>query len=347
MTQPRPLRHGALVALAAAVAFGVTAPLVKLAGRHVGPFATAALLYCGAALVSLTTAFRGERMDAPVRRSDMRRLLMIALLGAALAPAALAWGLQHTTALTASLLLNAEAVFTVLLASVVYKEPLGRRVGLALMLIAAGGVLLILQSGGGLRWSLGALAVVAAALGWAGDNTVGRVLADRDPAQVVFWKGAAGMVLSSTVALILREKLPSVWESGFLVVLGATGYGLSLRLYLLAQRRLGAARTGSIFAAGPFVGALVAPALGDPLPGLLGCLGGALCGFGVWLHVTERHGHHHIHEPIEHDHLHRHDDGHHEHVHQPVEGAHSHPHGHQGQAHDHEHAPDLHHRHEH
>ena len=77
-----------------------------------------------------------------------------ALFGAALAPASLAWGLQHASALSASLLLNLEAVFTLLLARRIYREPVGRRVALAIALMVLGGavnkdiVTLINQAGG-------------------------------------------------------------------------------------------------------------------------------------------------------------------------------------------------------
>ena len=113
---------GAWVAVLAAVAFGVTTPLIKRFGEGVGPFATAALLYAGAAGASLTGPSRGEAL---VRRGRLYRLFGIAVIGAVLAPASLAWGLQHTSATpTASLLLNFEAVFTVLLARVCFAEPI-------------------------------------------------------------------------------------------------------------------------------------------------------------------------------------------------------------------------------
>ena len=49
--------------------------------------------------------------------------------GAAIAaPVALAWGLQHTSGVVASLLLSLEAVFTVLLARAIWSEPIGVRV---------------------------------------------------------------------------------------------------------------------------------------------------------------------------------------------------------------------------
>ena len=46
-----PALRGALLALVAAVLFGVSTPLVQMAGRGLGPFTTAALLYAGAAAV--------------------------------------------------------------------------------------------------------------------------------------------------------------------------------------------------------------------------------------------------------------------------------------------------------
>jgi hypothetical protein len=110
-----------------------------------------------------------------------------------------------------------------------------------------------------------------------------------------------------------------------LFAIGATGYGLSLRFYLLAQRAFGAARTGSVFAFAPFIGAAFAVALGDRSASGLMALGSALMLAGVVLHLAESHGHEHEHEALEHEHAHRHDDGHHDHMHDPMPaGEHSH-----------------------
>jgi hypothetical protein len=126
------------------------------------------------------------------------------------------------------------------------------------------------------------------------------------------------------------------------------GYGLSLRLYLLAQRRIGAGRTASAFALAPFVGAAAGWALGDRPATLFTGLAALLFALGAYLHATEGHAHGHVHEPLAHEHLHRHDDGHHTHAHrEPVPEPHSHWHVHAPLAHDHPHAPDLHHSHRH
>jgi drug/metabolite transporter (DMT)-like permease len=273
----------------------------------------------------------------------------VSLFGAAIAPACLAWGLQRAGALATSLLLNLEAAFTVGLARVVYREPVGGRVVAASSLMIAGGSLLALRTAGaGGGALLGTVAIAAATLAWALDNTLTRPLADLDPRGVVFWKALLGSGISCAVALALRDAWPELSSGAALVVCGASGYGLSLRLYLRAQRVLGAARTGSLFAFGPFVGAVIAAVSGDRAGGRLVAAAAACFLAGVWLHATERHGHPHRHAAEEHEHAHRHDDGHHTHVHDPpVVGWHSHPHIHEPLEHDHPHAVDVHHRHEH
>jgi drug/metabolite transporter (DMT)-like permease len=327
----------------AALAFGVTTPVVAWAGAWVGPFATAALLYAGAVGSSLVLPkARGTRL---VRR-DLVRVVAMAVVGAAIAPVLLAWGLHQAGATIGALLLNLEAVFTVVLARLVYREPIGARVAAAVTAIVAGGVALVVGAVGG-DWRLGGvLAVAGATLAWALDNTLSRPLADRDPLAVVAAKGALGAALSLAAAAIAGEHAPPLRPALVLVTCGATGYGLSLRLYLLAQRRIGAGRTGSVFALAPFVGAALAIALGDRTFDAWTLVAAGLFILGVYLHATEHHHHAHVHARADHDHVHRHDDGHHSHAHDPpFVGEHAHPHHHDRVEHDHDHAPDLHHDH--
>ena len=343
------MKRGALLAILSAIAFGLTAPFVERAGRGVGSFTTAGLLYAGASICALLLALAPGSRGPKLSKRDVPFLLGMGLLGAAVAPTLLALGLQRTGAMTGSLLLNLEAVFTVLLARVLYRELIGRRVGVALTFMAAGGVVLGWNAQQNAAFSLvGALAVGGATLAWAGDNTLSRKVAERDPLSVVAAKGALGALITLTLTRVVGEGFPGWTNALQLLVCGATGYGLSLRLYLLAQRRIGAARTGSIFALAPFVGAATAWGLGDRSAGAFTLVALLLFAIGVYLHATERHSHRHAHAPITHEHAHRHDDGHHAHVHDPpVEGEHSHHHAHDAAEHEHEHAPDLHHDHGH
>ncbi len=341
-----PIATGTALALSSAIAFGASTPLVQHFGRGIGPFTTAALLYGGAAAVS---ALRGPRRDTPLHWHDAPRLAMITLLGAVSAPMALAWGLQRTSGVIASLLLNVEALFTVLLARWLWREPIGPRVAMALAAMLGGGALLV--AGGhaaSVEIGWGALAVMAATFAWAADNVIGRPLADRDPTQVVFAKGLLGAAASFAIGRSLGETWPAARAAVSLAACGAVGYGASLQLYLRAQRLVGAPRTGSVFAAAPFLGAALAWALGERPAGTFTVLGGLLCAIGVLLHLTEAHEHEHSHEAVEHEHSHRHDDGHHNHHHDPLpRGEHSHRHRHEPISHVHSHGPDLHHRHGH
>ncbi len=342
-----PIAAGGALALASAVAFGVSTPMVQRLGRGVGPFTTAALLYLGSAL--LPAAFARGSGDRSLRARDMRLVVIVAALGAVLGPVALAWGLQRTSGVTAALLLNLEGLFTVLLARSLWSEPVGGRVALALAAMTSGGALLVLGRGVSTPSALlGDLAVLAATAAWAADSTLGRPLSERDPAQVVTVKSSLGALASGILALASGEAWPSARAALGLAACGAVGYGASLIFYLRAQRTLGAARTGSIFASAPFVGAAVAWGMGEAAGGPSTLAAGALCAFGVALHMTERHAHEHRHDPVEHEHPHTHDDLHHAHHHDAYpQGAHSHRHAHEAMTHAHAHGMDEHHRHKH
>ena len=343
-----PALRGGLLALFAATLFGFSTPLLQRAGEGLGAFMTAALLYGGAALMGALLRRPVER-EAGLRRSDLRRLAMMAVFGAGIGPVSLAWGLQHTSGTSGSLMLALEALFTALLARALYREVMDRRVWAAMLLLLAGGVVLVLDRGmqGGAEL-LGLMAVLVATVAWGVDNTLSRALAERDPGQVVFGKSLLGALATVALALAVREPPPDAGAALALLAIGATGYGLSLRLYLLAQRAFGAARTGSVFAFAPFIGALLAIALGDRSLSWGMAAGGVLMLSGVLLHLMESHGHEHHHRATEHEHAHSHDDGHHDHPHDRIPaGSHSHPHRHEPMTHGHAHVPDAHHAHEH
>lgn len=332
----------------AAALFGVSTPLVQQFGAGLGAFSTAALLYAGAAAVGLLSRQRIDR-EARLQRADLPRLLAMAGFGAVIGPVALAWGLQNTSGTSASLMLTLEALFTAVLAWRLYRETMDGRVWTAMALLLAGGVVLVIdqgRTGGAQLWGL--LAVLLATAAWGVDNTLSRALAERDPGQVVMAKALLGATATTLLAVLFGEPLPAAGAVLALLAIGATGYGLSLRFYLLAQRAFGAARTGSVFAFAPFIGAAFAVALGDRSASGLMALGSGLMLAGVVLHLAESHGHEHEHEALAHEHAHRHDDGHHEHAHTVMPaGEHSHPHRHAPQRHTHPHVPDAHHVHRH
>jgi len=362
-----PALKGGLLALLAAALFGASTPLLQYAGRDVGPFMTAALLYAGAALVSALLR-QPVHKEAAVVRADLTRLVAIAGFGAVIGPVALAWGLQRTSGTSASLMLTLEAFFTVLLARLIYGETMDRRVWLAMLLLLCGGAALVAAQGSfGTAQLAGLAAVLLATAAWGVDNTLSRALAERDPGQVVMVKATLGACCTGALSFAAGES-PAPWPTALaLLAVGATGYGLSLRFYLLAQRQFGAARAGSVFAFAPFIGGLLAFAAGDRSASWLMVVGGVLMLAGVLLHLMEKHAHSHAHEAMGHAHAHSHDDGHHDysaththasegfdgditpvqHSRQNPQAQHNHWHQHAPLTHAHPHAPDAHHRHVH
>jgi drug/metabolite transporter (DMT)-like permease len=287
--------------------------------------------------------------EARLRRSDVPRLAAMAACGAALGPVLLVWGLAHASGTGASLMLSLEAVFTALFARALYVEQIDLRVAAAMCLLTAGGAALILDNGvAGDAGFPGLLAVLGATAAWGLDNTLSRGVALRDPGQVVLAKSLLGALATALLALAFRQAFPPVAGALALLAIGAAGYGVSLRLYLLAQRAFGATRTGSVFAFAPFIGAGIALAL-EPraVSPWLGA-GAGLMLAGVVLHLAERHAHEHAHMAFEHEHAHGHDDGHHMHLHEGrIVGVHSHAHRHEAMSHAHPHVPDAHHAHRH
>jgi drug/metabolite transporter (DMT)-like permease len=352
MSAWRALTHpGVAASLAAALLFGAGTPLAKLLLAQSDPWLLAGLLYLGSGLGLAVWRIVRRAPRVALARSEWPWLAGAVLAGGVLGPVLLMAGLARMPASQASLLLNAEGVLTAVIAWVVFRENVDRRVALGMVAIVAGGV--VLAWPGELRaaaWQP-ALLVIAACAAWAVDNNLTRKVSLADAAWIAMVKGLVAGTTNLALALWLGAALPA-WPT----VLGAglvglASYGASLTLFVSGLRSLGTARTGAYFSVAPFFGAALAVALGEPVTASL-LLAGALMAVGVWLHLAERHEHWHVHEALAHSHAHVHGAGdtHHDHVHEPPVPPgtrHAHPHRHEPMAHSHPHYPDAHHRHSH
>lgn len=341
-----------LYALSAAVLFGASTPFAKLLVGEIPPMLLAGLLYLGSGMgLTLVRTIRDRGFKhSGVQAGDWPWLFGAIFFGGVLGPVALMAGLATTSGATASLLLNLEAVLTAVLAWVAFKENADRRVVLGMASIVTGGVVLSWapQAGGETSW-FGPLAIVLACLCWAIDNNLTRKVSASDALFIAGAKGLIAGAVNCGLAMFFGASLPYAMVLAATMLVGLLGYGLSLVMFVLALRGLGAARTGAYFSTAPFVGALLAVMLFGEHPSPAFWLATALMSVGVWLHLTERHAHEHRHEPLEHSHPHSHDE-HHQHEHAAEwDGAepHEHWHRHAIVTHMHPHFPDLHHRHSH
>lgn len=353
----RPLLHpGIAAALGAALLFGTSTPLAKLLVGSMSAFMLAGLLYLGSG-ITLFGWFLTRRLgasteimrEAPLTRADVPWLVGATATGGVIGPVLLLLGLANLPAAGASLLLNLEAVFTALLAWFVFRENVDRRVALGMFFIVAGGVLLSWRAESAFSWSAAALLIAGACLAWAIDNNLTRKISAGDPVLIAGVKGLIAGLTNTAIALIAGGTIPTMPLLAGAGVVGALGYGLSLVLFVLALRHLGAARTGAYFSTAPFIGAALAIALfTEPLAWSF-WPAAALMALGVWLHLTERHEHMHEHARQMHSHSHTHD-LHHQHAHAFLwdgQEPHTHAHTHVPLVHSHPHYPDIHHQHRH
>jgi drug/metabolite transporter (DMT)-like permease len=347
----RDAHRGAALGLGAAALFGLSAPLAKALLGAMSPQVLAGLLYLGGGVaLTIYRRVRPSVTEAPLERGDWGRLLVIVLAGGVAGPLLMLHGLQRTTAVTGSLLLNLEAPFTVAMAVIVFREHVGRAALAGMALIIGGAALLKLEAGSHGAELAGGLLVVGACAAWALDNNVTQRLSLRDPVALVRVKALGAGGFNLVIGLVLAGgELPSAAVIAAALVVGSLSYGLSIVMDTYALRLVGAAREAAYFATAPFVGALAAaPLLGEALTFAdLGVM--ALMAVGVAFLLREHHSHEHAHEELEHAHVHVHDE-HHHHEHGPGDPPgepHAHRHRHRPLVHDHPHVSDLHHRHRH
>lgn len=339
-------------ALAAAALFGASTPFAKRLTGDMSPVLLAGLLYLGSGLgLTLIRLIRDRGFKASgLPKADWPWLLGAVFFGGMVGPVALMFGLTSTSGSTASLLLNLEAVLTAVIAWVVFKENADRRIVLGMAAIVAGGVVLAWPTGSttGSDW-VGPLLVALACLCWAIDNNLTRKVSACDALFIAGVKGLIAGTVNTLLAFGLGAAVPNLSLTLSTMVVGLLGYGLSLVLFVLALRGLGTARTGAYFSTAPFIGAAVALLVFAEASSTAFWIAAILMGIGVFLHLTERHQHEHLHDPLEHNHAHVHDE-HHLHHHDVEEGdveTHQHVHQHTVTRHNHPHYPDIHHRHGH
>ena len=351
MTSKSHLWPGVPLALGSAILFGASAPLSKLLIGSMDPWLLAGILYLGAG-IGLAIVHVGRPLiglpspEASLQRSDLPWLAAVILFGGVLGPLFLMLGLSQTSASSGSLLLNLEGLATMAIAWIVFRENVDRQLVLGATAILTGAGLLS-WTGTGFSLDAGSLFIAGACLCWGIDNNLTRKLSSADPVQIAMIKGLVAGSTNLVLALSLGATLPGLGLIGAGVVVGFLAVGVSLVMFMLGLRHLGTARTGAYFSLAPFIGAVLATAIFRDGITWQFVSAGIMMGFGLYLHLAERHDHEHDHEALEHDHAHTHDE-HHQHSHDgAVTEPHSHWHRHEPMRHKHPHYPDLHHRHGH
>jgi len=267
---------GYVGAISAAVLFGLGSTFNKIALVEVQPLVVAALIYfiAGVFLFLVSLSPLHERIlalfETPTKTKqamfgkDYTVLGLVTVSGAIVAPFLFVYGLNQTTAVNASLLLNMESLFTVFIASIFFKERGFKKDYLGVLLLIVGAVL-ITTRGEFQRLTLaqelmGNLLIVSACLFWGIDNNLSKLLSKKhDLPHVVALKCLIGGVLLLFLALLLGVDFSIPMSAlPYLFSVGAFSVGFSIVLFVFALREIGSMKTGVIYSTSSFVGAAVA-----------------------------------------------------------------------------------------
>ena len=280
-------RLGIFLAVLAAALYAINSPFSKVLLNYMPSTLMAGFLYLGAGLGMLAILLvrrLTHRMgtEQPLTRAELPYTLAMILLDIA-APIFLLLGLSRTSAASASLLNNFEIVATALIALAVFKEAISPRLWGGILFVTASCALLSVEDFSTLDFSYGSLFVLLACVCWGIENNCTRRLSEKDPLQIVLLKGVFSGAGSVIIGLALGERIGVWWSVPAVLAVGLVAYGMSIFVYVYAQRILGAARTSAYYAVAPFIGTALSLLIFRELPGRLYPAALLLMIVGAWL----------------------------------------------------------------
>ena len=284
---------GATFALISAATYGVSIPLMKLFDPSLSSLTVSALLYLGCGLCMVLARFLPKATNsivskgARLARKDLALVIAMIALNAGSAVSLLV-GIRLSDAASASLLGNFEVVMTAVFAYVLFKERMGTVMWGAVATITIASIMLSWNpSEAAAPLAPGALLVLLACVLWGLENNVTRALSGNDVVSVTMVKGFGTAIVCGLLALLDRGFTLSFASALPIVLVGFVSYGLSIMLYILAQRLIGAARTGIFYSVAPFVGVAFSLMLFGSNPALLFIPAMLLSLVGVALTIAE------------------------------------------------------------
>lgn len=247
-------------ALLAAVLFAISTPLSKKLMENIPPTFMAAFLYLGAGVgVGIMYIFNYKKEDKSLKLDKSDFKYTIAMIGLdILAPLLLMLGIKLGSASNASLLENFEIVATSLIALFIFKEKISYKLWIAIFFIIISSFILTFNGKTSLDFSIGSIFVLLATISWGLENNCTKKISEKSTYQIVTLKGIFSGLGSLFIGFLLKEKIINYKYIFLAMILGFVAYGLSIFLYVRAQRDLGAAKTSAYYSVAPFVGAFLA-----------------------------------------------------------------------------------------
>ena len=315
-------------AILAAALYAINVPLSKVLLNHVEPTMMASFLYLGAGiglfLFGIVEKLIGKGgKKEPLTKKELPYTIAMVILDI-VAPILLMLGIARTNSANVSLLNNFEIVATSIIALVVFKEVISKKLWFAIFLVTIASIVLTFEGQGSFVFNRGSLFVLGACLCWGFENNCTKMISNKSSVEIVVIKGTFSGLGSLIVALLLGESIPAVKWLLCVLILGFVAYGLSINFYIMAQKDLGAAKTSAYYSVAPFLGVAFSMVLLKERPSLQFFVALIIMIFSTILMVKDtielQHIHEHRHGDLVHTHLHTHSGDSEEHEHDHFRG---------------------------
>jgi len=203
---------------------------------------------------------------SPIRRTKTKKnsektnkttIVLLVLLGVVEASGTLSYtfGLQETSATNASILVNSETVFAILLGIMIFREKLSRKEMFPFLLIVIGSIIIPIsvdiQHN---NWQLsdfmmGDLFIVMAGFFYCLDTFIAKKISDTVKTRhIVHVMSCTGAIMS--LFLMLLFEIPfdiSLEQISVMSIVGFLGIGVTMMFFVMALRLIGAVRTVLIY----------------------------------------------------------------------------------------------------
>ena len=241
-----------LSVILSAILFAFCVPVSKLLSPKISSTIMGGLLYLGAGLgLYFTTIIKRQNIELTLTKKELPYIIAMVLLDIS-AIILLMLGISKTTGANASLLGNFELVATSFVACIFFKELLSKRIWISVILITIACIILSFDGMNSFIFNIGSIFVLLSALCWGIENNCTKMLSIKDIRQITMIKGIFSGLGSLAIALVIGSNFPEIKYIVALLLLGFISYGVSVCLYIYAQRFLGAAKTASYYATSPF-----------------------------------------------------------------------------------------------
>jgi drug/metabolite transporter (DMT)-like permease len=247
-------------AILAAALYAINVPLSKIILNYIEPTMMASFLYIGAGVGAyiyglVEKSVNKEIKREPLTKKELPYTVSMVVLDIA-APIFLMFGITMTNSSSVSLLNNFEIVATSLIALLVFKEFISKRLWLAIGLVTVASMILSFEGKSSFVFNKGSFFVLCACLCWGFENNCTKMISNKSSIEIVVIKGIFSGLGSLIVALVVGEQIPPIHWILCIMALGFVAYGLSIHFYIMAQKDLGAAKTSAYYSIAPFLGVL-------------------------------------------------------------------------------------------